>query len=357
MTLEYLSPLATIILETVPQPVWVVDGSGNILFCNDAAVEVLGYADATELEGQPSHATVHHSHHDGTPFPAAECHMLRPARTGEPEHGDTYWFARKDGTLFPVAWWSAPVDLPTGRGTVTSFTDLTERFAFERSEVEREAALVREAEAQASQRRILEATAQLRQDTARNLHDGAQQRLVSTTILLRLAAERVDGDGDAAAMLQQAADELQEAIDELRVLAAGMYPTTLTSHGLGAAIEGLVQRVPVPVRLCVDVSERLPEWVAAHVYFVIAEALANAGKHAHASAIDVTVQMVDGMVVEVRDDGCGGAAPSHGTSGLVAMQDRVRALGGELAVSSPVGEGTLIRFTVPASVGSLGESL
>jgi PAS domain S-box-containing protein len=120
-------PLVTSILDCVAQPVWMVDHDGLIRFANPSAVAALGYADASELQGKPSHQTIHYKRPDGSPFPAEECPMLLPRTTGETIHRADDWFVRRDGSVFPVEYWSAPIDAPGGRGAVVAFTDLSER--------------------------------------------------------------------------------------------------------------------------------------------------------------------------------------------------------------------------------------
>ena len=144
------------ILEQVPQPVWVVDHRGFIMFANPAACSALGYRDPAELLGKPSHETVHYKRQDGTPYPEAQCPMLRPRQTGETVHSDDEWFVRRDGSMFPIAWWSAPIDTTGGRGAVLAFTDITERLASEKAIRERDAAEIRAVESRAAQQRNLE---------------------------------------------------------------------------------------------------------------------------------------------------------------------------------------------------------
>ena len=119
--------LVASILDCVAQPVWMVDHNGLIRFANPSAVAALGYADASELYGKPSHQTIHYKRPDGSPFPAKECPMLLPRTTGETIHRVDDWFVRRDGSMFPVECWSAPIDAPAGRGAVVAFTDLSER--------------------------------------------------------------------------------------------------------------------------------------------------------------------------------------------------------------------------------------
>jgi PAS domain S-box-containing protein len=133
--------LVASILDCVAQPVWMVDHDGLIRFANPSAVAALGYADASELRGKPSHQTIHYKHSDGSPFPAEECPMLLPRTTGTTIHRADDWFVRRDGSMFPVEYWSAPIDAPGGRGAVVAFTDLSERRQAEAVLRERDAIL------------------------------------------------------------------------------------------------------------------------------------------------------------------------------------------------------------------------
>jgi signal transduction histidine kinase len=201
----------------------------------------------------------------------------------------------------------------------------------------------------ASRARIVTAGDVERRRLERNLHDGAQQRLVTLSVSLRLALERLDNDLNAArALLTGAVEELTVALEELRELARGLHPAVLTEHGLGAAVETLASRVPVRVDVVETPSERLAEPIEAAAYYMIAEALTNVAKHARASAVRVSVvQVGDEVVVEVADDGVGGADTAIG-SGLRGLSDRVEALGGRLELTSPAGDGTTLRAEIPA---------
>ena len=154
------------ILDDAPQPVWVVDEEGLIVFANPAAVTTLGYDDPAELYLKPSHATVHHRHPDGSPYAEGDCPMLAPRQTGETVHGEDEWFVRRDGSMFPIAWWSAPIAMPNGNGAVLAFSDISERRAAEQAARERDAAEIRAAEARAAQRRIVENSAAVRREVA-----------------------------------------------------------------------------------------------------------------------------------------------------------------------------------------------
>jgi PAS domain S-box-containing protein len=206
---------------------------------------------------------------------------------------------------------------------------------------------LQEDELRRSRARLVEASDVERRRLERNLHDGAQQRLVSLSLMLRLAQARVDDDpGQAERLLGQASDELAHALEELRELARGIHPAVLSDRGLGAALEALASRTPLPVKLEL-VDSRLPEPVEAAAYYVVSEALANVAKYAEASSVAVSIASVNGhAVVEIADDGVGGAHPAKG-SGLRGLVDRVEALDGRLEVESPPGRGTRIRVEIP----------
>ena len=182
----------------------------------------------------------------------------------------------------------------------------------------------------------------------RNLHDGAQQRIVALSLNLRIALAKLDSDPAAArALLATAGEELALALDELRELARGLHPAVLSDRGLRAAVEALAGRAPVPVEVAEMPDERLPAPVEAAAYYLIAEALTNVAKYAEATTARVRVAVGDRSVtVEVADDGVGGADEAGG-SGLRGLADRVEALGGSLEVHSPAGDGTSLRATMP----------
>lgn len=214
-----------------------------------------------------------------------------------------------------------------------------------------EAALrARVEELRTSRARIVEASNAARRRLERDLHDGAQQRLVALALDLRLARSKLASDPAAAAELLDASiGELAQATDELRELARGIHPAVLSDRGLAAALDALATRAPLPVELGSVPSERLPEPVETAAYFVVAEALTNVVKYAQATHAEVSVERGNGtLLVEVRDDGVGGADPATG-SGLRGLADRVAALDGRLEVSSPGGSGTLVRAEVPCA--------
>jgi PAS domain S-box-containing protein len=331
------------LLRSVADAIYVVDPGGRVEFANPAALELLGYAEE-ELLGRPSHPTIHHHHWDGTPFPADECPLLRPPATGETvrAYGDTFW--RRDGSKFRVAYSSAPLAMAGGRGAVVVFRDVTARMETEEAARREAVERARAEEIHASRARLVEAADAERRRLVRDLHDGAQQRLVRILLALRLAANRADDD--VGRLLDEAAAETQAAIAELRDLGAGLHPQILTNRGVAAAVESLTAPLPLLVSRAIP-ERRWPPAIEAAAYFTIAEALTNVVKHAAATSATVTVaERDDRLEIEVADDGRGGAVatPGHGLAGL---QDRVAALGGELAVERGEAGGTRLRATLP----------
>jgi signal transduction histidine kinase len=203
-------------------------------------------------------------------------------------------------------------------------------------------------ELRASRARIVAAGDTARQRLERNLHDGAQQRLVSVSISLRVALARLAEDPDGArGLLAAAAEELTHALQDLRDLARGLHPAILSEHGLKPALEALVRRAQLPVTVANHVDGRLPAPVEAAAYYVVAEALTNVQRYAGATGVTVTVRCGDGQArVEVTDDGRGGATMSQG-SGLRGLADRVEALGGRIELDSRRGSGTTVRALIP----------
>ena len=203
-------------------------------------------------------------------------------------------------------------------------------------------------ELRASRERMLSVGLEERRRLERDLHDGAQQRLVSTALNLRLARERLRAEPESAeALLSSAGDELDAALEELRELARGIHPAVLSDRGLATALEALAHRAPLPVELEALPRERLPEAVELAAYFVVAEALTNVAKYAYASHAKVSIEQENGrVVVAVEDDGVGGADPTRGT-GLRGLADRLGILEGRLEVNSEVGRGTTVTARIP----------
>jgi signal transduction histidine kinase len=208
----------------------------------------------------------------------------------------------------------------------------------------------------ASRARIVTAADQTRRQIERDLHDGAQQRLVSLALQLRTAQSEVPPELDElSAQLDRAVTWATDAQEELREIARGIHPAILAEGGLGPALRALARRSPIPVDVDVRAQGRLPQQVEISAYYVVAEAVTNAAKHAHASGVEVTIDAdaADHVLrLTVRDDGDGGADLAGGT-GLVGLKDRVDALGGHITLTSPLGAGTTLRgeLPIPATAG------
>jgi signal transduction histidine kinase len=204
-------------------------------------------------------------------------------------------------------------------------------------------------ELRGSRARIVDASQTERKRLERNLHDGAQQRLIALSLDLSLWGEELRGDPEASARLRQARLEIATSLEELRDVARGLHPAVVSGHGLDVALEQLVARGSVPVRLHVKVGSRLPERLEIAAFYLVSESLANIAKHARATAATVELSREEGrLVVEVADDGIGGADTERG-SGLRGLAHRVEALEGRLRIWSPAGGGTRLRAEIPCA--------
>jgi signal transduction histidine kinase len=202
-------------------------------------------------------------------------------------------------------------------------------------------------ELRASRTRIVEAADTERRRIERNLHDGAQSRLVALALNMRLGRAAVGDESPAAALIDASIDEVRQSLEELRELARGIHPPVLSQRGLEPALRVLAARAPLPVEFVGGLGDRLPEAVETAAYFVVSEALTNVAKYAQAEHATVRIQRDDGrLLLEISDDGVGGAQPDAG-SGLRGLADRVAALDGELDITSPAGEGTRLRVRLP----------
>jgi signal transduction histidine kinase len=294
-------------------------------------------------------------------------HYLAPAvvwRTGRPAQVDedlwssqSDWFAnalRELGIRSMVAspiivegrLWGVVNALSTRgafpAGTTDRMADFTELVATAVGNAESRAELA------ASRARIVAAADETRRRIERDLHDGTQQRLVSLGLDLRLAQSRLPvGLAELETEIGRIADELSGVAEDLREIARGIHPAILSEGGLGPALRTLARRAAIVVELDIPAIARPPEPIEVAAYYVVSEALTNATRHAHASAVCVAVEERDhGLHLSVRDDGAGGADPARG-SGLIGLRDRVEALGGSLEVSSPPGQGTQISVQLP----------
>jgi PAS domain S-box-containing protein len=320
------------LVDMAPVLVIVFDREGRLLRYNRECERLTGYS----LE------SVAGRHFMDLFVPSEEVESVRRALervwAGEfPATNENHWLTR-DGRRRLIFWSNAA--LLDERGEVeyivSAGIDITERKQAEE-------------ELRASRARIVEAGDAERRRLERNLHDGAQQRLVSVSVSLRLAQTWLEQDGSSQVLevLSEANEELGLALEELRELARGIHPAALTERGLGPALASLANRASVPVEVEGLPPERLPDQVEAAAYYVVSEALANVAKHAEASSVTVRFGRDNGQaVVEVVDDGVGGANPGRG-SGLHGLADRIESLDGYLRIESPPGEGTTIRAEIP----------
>ena len=244
-----------------------------------------------------------------------------------------------EGRLWGVIGIASGHELPPD--TEARLAGFTELVATAIANAETQAALT------ASRARIVATTDQTRRRIERDLHDGAQQRLVSLALQLREAQAALPAASELAQRLEGAVAEVNGVLEELREIARGIHPAVLTEGGLRPALRALARRSAVPVSLDVQVAGRLPEPVEIAAYYAVSEALTNVAKYAHASAAEVEVAVGDGVLrVDVRDDGRGGADFGRG-SGLLGLKDRVEALGGWISLQSAAGAGTIMQIALP----------
>jgi signal transduction histidine kinase len=207
----------------------------------------------------------------------------------------------------------------------------------------------------ASRARVIAASDETRRRIERDLHDGAQQQLVTLAVALRRAEAKVSpGSGELRADIARVGEGLVRAVEELRQLSQGIHPAELTAGGLSTALKSLARRSAVRVELDVGFEHRLPDQIEVAAYYTISEALTNASKHANTNRVRVSVQVDDDTLrLLIRDDGVGGADESRG-SGLMGLKDRIEGLGGKIQVKSPRGMGTSIEVTIPIPRSSGG---
>jgi PAS domain S-box-containing protein len=319
-------------LDVALDCVITIDDQGRVLEFNPAAERTFGYS-AAEAVGQDMAELI-------VPPELRERHrrgFARYADTNVPEVLDRrleLTGMRADGSTFPVELTITRIDLPDQPGFAGYLRDITDR---------KEA----EAELRASRARIVEAADAARRRLERDLHDGAQQRLVELALDLRMARAKIDTDPvEAATFLDAAVESLTDATAELRELARGIHPVVLTEGGLRPALQALVERSSIPAKLTAVPEQRFAAQIEAAAYFAVAEALTNATRYSEATSVEVTAAQLDGVLrIEVRDDGRG-AADLLG-SGLGGIVDRLAAVDGTLSVRSPAGRGTLVRADIP----------
>lgn len=320
-------------LEAALDPVVTMDHEGRVIEFNPAAERVFGWKSDDAVGREMAELIVPEELR--APHRAG---LRRYLETSQPRVLDERLeveAVRADGTRLPVELTITRIDLPGPPVFTGHLRDITDRLA-------------NEAELRASRARIVEAADAARRKIERDLHDGAQQQLVGLAVNLRGAKARLaKGDTETAGeLLDEAVEDLGEAISQLRELARGIHPAVLTEGGLTPALRGLVRRSPIPVEIASVPEARFDAAVESAVYFILSEGLTNAVRHAEPSAITIEVTHDDGVLVaEVRDDGRGGADVAGG--GLRGLADRVAALDGTLTVESPAGAGTVLRAEVP----------
>jgi PAS domain S-box-containing protein len=322
------------ILDSALDAVVTMDHRGRILEFNPAAERIFGYSREQAI-GQDMATLI-------VPPALRDAHrrgLERYLATEEPvllEHRLEITGMRADGSELPVELAITRVRLE-GPPTFAGFLrDITER---KRAD----------AELQASRARLVETADSERRRIERNLHDGAQQRLVALALRLRMARTSVGDTHELSAALADVEREIELALEELRELARGIHPAVLATRGLATAVASLTERAAIQVDILELPPRRLPEAVEAAAYYVVAEALTNAAKHAVAQRVQIELRdSGDALEVVITDDGKGGASLDGGT-GLRGLADRVEAAGGRLQVLSPVGEGTLLRAELPLS--------
>jgi PAS domain S-box-containing protein len=320
-------------LEAALDCVITMDHRGDVIEFNPAAERTFGYSSEEAVGREMAELIV--------PPDLRERHrrgLRRYLEDGDPTLLDRrveIEAVRRDGSRFPVELTITRIDVPGEPVFTGHLRDITERLRVER-------------ELRESRTRLVEASDRARRRLERDLHDGAQQQLVSVAMTLEAARAAVESDPAAAReLLAEASTELRQAIAELRELARGIHPAVLTEGGLEPALRGLATRSALPARIVAVPEGRYPPAVEAAAYFVAAEGMTNAARHAAgAERVEIEVSEDGGrIVVEIRDDGPGGATTEGG--GLSGLGDRVAALGGGLEVHSPAGAGTVLRAAIP----------
>ena len=321
------------VVQATPSFLCLVDPDGGIVRFNRTLEVASGKTDDELLRGTPfCDVFVAPEEREDVVREMKELFAARSSAERE-----SHWLG-PNGERLLVAWSATPLlDEDGEQRYLIAGQDITQRKQHEE-------------ELRRSRARIVEAGDVERRRLERNLHDGAQQRLVTVSLILRLAHAKLRSDPDASEdHLRTAGEELDRALEDLRELARGIHPAVLSDRGLAPALETLTARAPLPVEIASSLESRLPPPVEAAAYYVVSEALANVAKYADASGATVVVARDNGYaVVEVADDGVGGADPGRG-SGLRGLADRIEALDGRLHVESPLGQGTRIRAEIPVA--------
>jgi PAS domain S-box-containing protein len=341
--------LLSSLVDNIPGALYrcACDRDWTMEWLSDEIEEITGYP-ASDFIGNAVRTFASIEHPDDHAYVAER--VMESVNSGRPFSLE-YRLVRRDGTVRWVLERGHAREAGDGRWWLDgAIFDITARREAEQAAREREVVEAQLAEVSASRARILEAADRARRDIERNLHDGAQQRLVTVALSLRIwLATNRDAPEESRRPVHDALQELGAGLADLRDLARGVHPAVLTDHGLERALHALTQRATVPVRLDAALpDERLPGAVEAAAYFAVSEALTNVAKYAQATEATVTVQERDGHLdVLVEDDGVGGADPTNGT-GLQGLRDRLASLNGTLDVHTPPGGGTLLRARLPS---------
>jgi PAS domain S-box-containing protein len=337
------------LVDSIPGALYrcACDGDWTMEWLSDEIEVITGYP-ASDFIDNAVRTFASIEHPDDHDYVAQS--VMKSVATGQP-FALEYRLVGVDGSVHWVLERGQAQEAGDGRWWLDgAIFDITARRAAEETLREHEVTEAQLAEVRASRARILKATDRARRDIERNLHDGAQQHLVSVALALRIWLSRhPDLPEDSRAPVHAALDELQTGLAELRDLARGLHPAVLTDHGLEHALRALVRRAAIPVELETALPEEpLPTAVQAAAYFAVSEALTNVARYAQASHASVRVDALDGNVeVLVEDDGIGGAEPGSG-SGLQGLRDRLAALDGTLVIDSPPGRGTQLRARLPS---------
>ncbi|HEY4278930.1 MAG TPA: PAS domain S-box protein [Conexibacter sp.] len=322
------------VLDAALDAIVAIDAAGFVVYWNPAAERTFGYSapealgqDMAELIVPPRYRALHR---DG---------MAKSLRGRDPVLLDQRVVTRAidaDGRDFPVE--LTLTRLPHGHEPhfLGYVRDISER-------------IDREQELRDSRHRLLESAYATRRKVERDLHDGAQQRLIGTAIALQLLRQRIDDGSELAELVDEAREELTAATEELRELARGIHPAVLTQGGLRPALRALTGRSPIPVEVVGIPEQRFPPAIEATAYFTIAEGLTNVARHSGATRAQIAVALEDGLLsVTLTDDGCGGAVVGDG-SGLAGLRDRAAALDGRLWVQDALDGGTMLVLEMPGS--------
>ena len=341
--------LLSSLVDNIPGALYrcACDAHWTMEWLSDEIEEITGYP-ASDFIDNAVRTFASIEHPDDADYVAEQ--VMESVESGRPFSLE-YRLVRRDGSVRWVLERGHAREAGDGRWWLDgAIFDITARREAEQAAREREVVEVQLAEVSASRARILEAADRARRDIERNLHDGAQQRLVTVALSLRIWLATNRGlPQECRRPVEEALEELGAGLADLRDLARGVHPAVLTDHGLERAVHALTLRATVPVRLDVALpDERLPRAVEAAAYFAVSEALTNVAKYAQATEASVTVHERDGHLdVTIEDDGIGGADPSAGT-GLQGLRDRLAALNGTLDVNTPPTGGTRLRARLPS---------